>query len=132
MCACRRYAAAVRRAVWVLRGADADRVQPVRHAALPAPRAAPARAGALPALPAPRRAARLPRAAAARLQPVRAAPVARARAGAPPARGLAAGPAGPPAGPPPGPGRTGRPPSFIYIFRMPSFKDRVQVVTRDC
>lgn len=72
----RRHAAAVRRGVGavLLRGAHAGAVQPVRHAALPAPRAH-AAAAALPALPVPRAAARpaLPAAAARRLQPLPAA-----------------------------------------------------------
>lgn len=81
----RRHAAAVRRArgpVPVLRGADAGAVQPVRHAAVPAPRAAHAAGAALPGLPVPAAAAgRLPAAAARRLQPLRAAPVDPLRAG---------------------------------------------------
>lgn len=51
---CRRHAAAVRRAgrgpVPVLRGADARHVQPLRHAALPAPRAAHAARAGLPSM----------------------------------------------------------------------------------
>lgn len=74
--ALRRHAAAVRRAscgaVPVLRGAaHAGHVQPVRHAAVPAPRAA-AVGAALPAVPVSRTAVRRP-AAARRLQPLPAA-----------------------------------------------------------
>lgn len=78
LCGMCRHAAAVRRpdgSVRVLRGAHAGAVQPVRHAAVPAPRAAHAARAALPALPVPR--AALPpaaaAAAAARLQPLPAA-----------------------------------------------------------
>lgn len=66
-CALCRHAAAVRRAVRILRAADACAVQSVRHAAVPAPRAH-AAAAALPALPVPT--AGTATAAPGRLQPL--------------------------------------------------------------